>query len=570
MANHELKILVCSANVGNAEPTLTSLATWIPPKGSAEAVSPLTDDARAQLAGVKFDLIVIGMQEATWKKGSKRLGSEDGDLDDDDEEEAMERYAAAKNGDADPAPPPMSLPKRKTSFMLEAPEAYDSTLLKNMIQTTLGDGYTQLDQKQRGQMRLQIWVRNALADKFTDLSIRCENTGIGGVMANKGGIVGTLTYEKTRITFLTAHLAAHEGPSYYAARCDNITEILRGAKTLDRHDVAITSHHMFVLGDLNFRTKFEGGEKEENLQRALELIEKKDWKKLYEYDELQNGIKNGDLLIDFETLPCTFSPTFKVKREPGFVYKNQRTPSYTDRILFKSADGLRGNFKPLAYEACPGFITSDHKPIRGAFAIVPNGSAGSEEKPLRNFKLTFREMSCTDLPAMDVDGFSDPYVMFVWDSVEMCPTTKTKRVGAMTKTKWPTTKYITRNLNPVWEDEVELFVNGAVGPEGLLFLTVMDYDFTSQDDLLSTLTLNVRELVRMSKDDKNSKKEIKLDRPLLKYGKQYGSIKLTIVVEQLDEFASVSAERSFKKKKKVTVQGAVKAVKSFMGLRQKE
>ena len=48
------------------------------------------------------------------------------------------------------------------------------------------------------------------------------------------------------------------------------------------------------------------------------------------------------------------------------------THSYTDRILWKSSDGLVSNITPLLYEPCPNFITSDHKPIRGAYLLKTN------------------------------------------------------------------------------------------------------------------------------------------------------------------------------------------------------
>lgn len=46
--------------------------------------------------------------------------------------------------------------------------------------------------------------------------------------------------------------------------------------------------------------------------------------------------------------------------------------SYTDRILWKSADGLKDNVVPFLYEPCPEFITSDHKPIRGGYTLKTN------------------------------------------------------------------------------------------------------------------------------------------------------------------------------------------------------
>lgn len=67
-------------------------------------------------------------------------------------------------------------------------------------------------------MRLWIWASNDVVDKITDVKVSGANTGIGNVMANKGGIVITVTYKTTRISFLSAHLAAHEGDVYYKVR----------------------------------------------------------------------------------------------------------------------------------------------------------------------------------------------------------------------------------------------------------------------------------------------------------------------------------------------------------------
>lgn len=171
---------------------------------------------------------------------------------------------------------------------------------------------------------------------------------------------------------------------------------------------------MFVMGDLNFRTRFDGdGKHEDHFNRAMHMIDFKDWGGLYEYDELQLGLAKGDMLVGFETPQCNFAPTFKVQRESGFVYKDQRVPSFTDRILFKSSPGLNANLKTLAYEPCVDFITSDHKPIRGAFSIVPNDVSGAAIKDV-DIRLTFHSMECFGLPAADSNGYSDPYLLFLW------------------------------------------------------------------------------------------------------------------------------------------------------------
>lgn len=65
-------------------------------------------------------------------------------------------------------------------------------------------------------------------------------------------------------------------------------------------------------------------------------------------------------------------PTFKVERGAGYKYKENRTPSYTDRILWRTGDQLEKKVVPLAYEPIGDYVTSDHKPIRGAFEIQLN------------------------------------------------------------------------------------------------------------------------------------------------------------------------------------------------------
>ena len=93
--DEQLTILVCSANVGNAEPTPESFGNWIPPDGSifstlsntkypveqfdtqwstvaAQTVHSLKKNSEGRL----FDIIVIGMQEAAFvEKSAKRKSS---------------------------------------------------------------------------------------------------------------------------------------------------------------------------------------------------------------------------------------------------------------------------------------------------------------------------------------------------------------------------------------------------------------------------------------------------------------------------------------------------------------
>lgn len=75
----------------------------------------------------------------------------------------------------------------------------------------------------------------------------------------QGGIIATFDLRGTRLSFMTAHLEAHEGETHYMNRNKNLAEIFAGAKTdpnYNLHDATVISHHMFVCGDLNYRIKF--------------------------------------------------------------------------------------------------------------------------------------------------------------------------------------------------------------------------------------------------------------------------------------------------------------------------
>ena len=223
----------------------------------------------------------------------------------------------------------------------------------------------------RGQMRLVILAKKEISQDITNIHVEAENTGIGNVLANKGGIITTFTYRNTtRLSFMTAHLEAHEGEVHYQNRNKNLVAILGGAKTDPNYilqDASIISHHMFIFGDLNYRTNLDlltNNEKKKTkktkkdvesvivhkkdetiidnndnpsttaevnnistqFEKAMTLVNTKDWQTLYNADELSMALKKKDCLVGFTTLPCHFPPTFKVQRMEGYVYNDKRIP----------------------------------------------------------------------------------------------------------------------------------------------------------------------------------------------------------------------------------------------------
>lgn len=253
-------------------------------------------------------------------------------------------------------------------------------------------------------MRLEIMANQSLLKKVEVLHVAAQNTGRQG-LANKGGIAAELLVNgTTRLSFITTHLEAHEGR--YATRVSTMGDILAGTReTL--HDCSLSAHHSFVMGDLNFRSEHpsrtEMGE-EKHKEFVWALVEREDWNGLYELDELSRALREKHCLAGYRTLDCCFPPTFKLEREAGYTYVEQRLPSYTDRILWKSNHQMGKKVQPLVYEPIDTFASSDHKPIRGAFLIELNtpfrlpARFGSQSSSFLNLNLS---MSDIRVPSYD-------------------------------------------------------------------------------------------------------------------------------------------------------------------------
>ncbi|KAG7367171.1 hypothetical protein IV203_029841 [Nitzschia inconspicua] len=427
----KIKILVCTANIGNEPPDQLSLNRWIPRDGDVKTVLedqpyPIPFNSREKFksavkkivsGGVqtlddgdernKFDIIAIGMQEATFQvetgekpkivKNVKKLTTQVNDLTSTNDYhkpkssaamvgirkitsivrgEKVKQTLSQSRVDSEVTGNSSHPSERKTTELSERGED-DTRILHQMLQEHL-PSYTRVVSYQRGQMRLVIFY-NELEISLEVLSVQAQNTGTAG-LANKGGIVAECNINGgTRIAFMSAHLEAHEGDSKYKTRCSTMGDIFRGTRSSvpDFHcDASLASHFTFVMGDLNFRTRlpdFEPGSPE-HIEEAHRLAERKAWSIFNEHDELSHAIRNNDCLAAFQTLKCNFPCTFKVHRMDGYRYNEKRSPSYTDRILYNANHLLWDKIKPLAYEPIDHFTSSDHKPIRGAFELELNSA----------------------------------------------------------------------------------------------------------------------------------------------------------------------------------------------------
>lgn len=147
-------------------------------------------------------------------------------------------------------------------------------------------------------------------------------------------------------------------------------------------DVTQNFDCIFWCGDLNFRL---AQPREEVIQWVTDTCFPQQLPVNLHKDQLQTILNEGAVLRGFEEAPITFPPTYKY--DPGTQNfdssSKQRTPAYTDRILFKGKGHTRGYIRRvshessssykdgiiecLVYDSVPSICTSDHKPVWGVF-----------------------------------------------------------------------------------------------------------------------------------------------------------------------------------------------------------
>jgi len=406
-------------------------------------------------------------------------------------------------------------------------------------------------------MRLYIFVNNKMHDtskaaiKAMGIQKENENTGLGRFLGNKGGQCIKLSLNGTSLCFVSCHLAAHEGGKHLEARNSDVREIMSGVEVgLKGLDLASQFHHCFWMGDMNYRVDLgtveefhhlspgEGKDKKtlqkQKFEIVSDLVAKLDGPEretalatLHDADELSSAMAKKDVLVGFEELPGlpTFHPTFKVHRWEAEKYVVKRTPSYCDRILVKSLPGFKGNVEGISYEACPKYLSSDHKPVRAGFSI---------KQPVRTikigpstFSLTVSEIKvCLEGRATTKRDVPDMYIQLLADPL-----------GAIKKGKGDVlrSKQVQNTTEHAFADilSASVCMEEADLANAHLFFSVMDKDIGSKDDELGSACVSFGELSPMVKyyvapenaDHKN----------LLLNGQPSGTFSCSVLLEPVSE-----------------------------------
>ena len=205
-----------------------------------------------------------------------------------------------------------------------------------------------------------FYIKSELDNQIDDLTVTQTKTGNFN-LGNKGNIIIKFKINDKEFALANAHFSAGEELVNWEKRVNEIGGIID--KIYENKNPNIL---YFISGDLNFRIELplksfyeicevkEGNVDEKQAEKVIKILK--------DYDQMFMIKKKFEEVKLYEA-PINFPPTYKYNIL-STTYNGKRTPSWTDRILYKNDNSI----KCLFYDTIDLYL-SDHKPLIGLFQI---------------------------------------------------------------------------------------------------------------------------------------------------------------------------------------------------------
>ncbi len=235
------------------------------------------------------------------------------------------------------------------------------------LQDTLGPSHVLFHSTSMGTLHQAIFLRRDLIWYCSVPETDSVNVRPGTQFRTKGAVATAFMLFGTSFLLVNSHLTSHQENTK-----DRIKDFKKINAMLDlprelpsrgaRHrDISEKFDCIIWAGDLNFR-----------LEQTREVVirEVRDGvAAVLDFDQLNFLRREGLIFKGYRESPVKFPPTYKydVGSNSFDSSTKQRTPSYTDRILFKCHKSTE--MSCLCYDSVQDVTTSDHKPVWGMWEI---------------------------------------------------------------------------------------------------------------------------------------------------------------------------------------------------------
>jgi hypothetical protein len=218
------------------------------------------------------------------------------------------------------------------------------------------------------EIHLVIIIRSSLLPRVSKLATSTVATGIDvglTTLGNKGSAgAGFVFDESTRLAFVCSHLAARA--TRLKQRAQNYADSVSGLRLGGAHNAGGSGgsgdflhqfDHVFWMGDLNYRVDLGHMGTESEFNQCLDLIHNKKAEgvcKLLDHDQLRGEMELQQAFptaLGFREAPVVWPPTYRMmKGEDPHAYSQKKfqNPSYTDRVLWRSAASARMNVRHIS------------------------------------------------------------------------------------------------------------------------------------------------------------------------------------------------------------------------------
>ncbi|NWU67610.1 INP5E phosphatase, partial [Pterocles burchelli] len=242
------------------------------------------------------------------------------------------------------------------------------------LQETLGPHYVMLYSAAHGVLYMSVFIRRDLIWFCSEVEYATVTTRIVSQIKTKGALGICFTFFGTSFLFITSHFTS--GDSKVNERKLDYNKTIQ-ALTLPKNvpdtnpyrssstDVTSRFDEVFWFGDFNFRLNKD----RETVDSILNQNPETDVSKLLAYDQLTSEMSRGSIFKGFQEADIHFRPSYKfdIGKDSYDTTSKQRTPSYTDRVVYRSR--YRDDIHAVKYSSCPVIKTSDHRPVFALFRV---------------------------------------------------------------------------------------------------------------------------------------------------------------------------------------------------------